>query len=689
MSIKLVTWDAATAQKELRKRLDFARDSRSRFESRWEENERTVYSTSGFNNNPFVNDSFESDVDWGREDVDNSTGTIQVNYAFKNLRFIHAQLSANPPSVVVRPTSNDQEDRRKADAADRLVRYALRQYKLQEMVDRASLNCLVYGTGYMKTVWNSHKGDIIEMNEEDGSLVLEGDIDVTVPSAWNIFVDPDAQSWEEVRYVFERILLPYDEACFRFAGGDIPDDEVKRVLEANRIKSGTRDGSFTGTSSALRDDKYDAVELYEYWETGLPTNGYLGRHCICTKNGQILQPLRPSPFRFKPSGAIAELNADDRLSPAEKETKIKKIPSIAKLPYHIFTDIDVPDKVMGRSFVEYVSTLQDTLNRLDSTTLDNVQAHGVARMVLPESAEISDESITNSPWDVIKITGNQGPWFAAAPQSMPLVDNFRASTKMGIDDMSGVNEAMFGQQSRETSGFSMQYATNQGNMIRRRLFNKYVLFVEGIYRSYLNLVRKHWSTTRTIYVLGKEKALEAVDIQGADIDGGFDLVVEYGASLSLDPTTRRDEIMALQPMFEKAGVPPRVSLKMMKLNELEGMYDMIQMAEDRQREIFEEMVATGRYIPPRKLQDHDNMLAYALQYVMTTEFKYLEEDAKVLIEQHIQERGQMSAQEKSGLPAPGGPMPPGPAPAPGTPPVAAGMTGEQATVEEAPPIISG
>jgi len=40
---------------------------------------------------------------------------------------------------------------------------------------------------------------------------------------------------------------------------------------------------------------------------------------------------------------------------------------------------------------------------------------------------------------------------------------------------------------------------------------------------------------RTIHVLGKEKAFDAMDIKGADIDSGYDLVVEYGASLSLDP----------------------------------------------------------------------------------------------------------------------------------------------------------
>ena len=78
------------------------------------------------------------------------------------------------------------------------------------------------------------------------------------------------------------------------------------------------------------------------------------------------------------------------------------------------------------------------------------------------------------------------------------------------------------------------------------------------------------------------------------------------------------------------------------------------------------------------------MLAFAMNYIMTTEFKYLPQDTKVLIRQHIKDRGALAAQEKGGLPPPGGPMPAGAPPqGPAGPlPVSAGMTGEQAAVPD-------
>lgn len=144
-------------------------------------------------------------------------------------------------------------------------------------------------------------------------------------------------------------------------------------------------------------------------------------------------------------------------------------------------------------------------------------------------------------------------------------------------------------------------------------------------------------------------------------------MVEYGASLSLDPTTRRQEILTMMPLFEKAGISPRTQLQLLKLNELEGMYDIVQMAEDRQREIFEEMIAKDIYIPPRELQDHTNMLSYAYNFLMTSEFKYLAANHQALVERHIKEREQIKLTQgqgaaaavpgAGGMPAPGGALP--------------------------------
>lgn len=655
MGMKLVTWDEAQTKEEIVKRYRHASDARRGHEERWVRNERVIYSTASTLNMSMMQTSLEANFNIGLPGVDSSNAEMNVAYAFKNFRFLHAQMSANPPSVVMRPTTSDQEDHRKADAADRVVRWAIRHYNMQEQTDQATLQALLYGTGLLKVVWDSTKGAILDFDQETGEMKLEGDLSITSPFMWNIYLDPDAKSIAEVKHIIERIYMDYDEACLRW-----PDK--KELLKKAKIER--RDGPrIPGRDTMLNNERYNSVELLEYWETGLPSNGYMGKFCITTTEGDVIEPCRPNPCRFKQAGAVAKIEAMDGPTDEEKERMIARLPEQAQLPYPMLTDIDIPNTVWGRSIVEYGAQLQENLNKVDSAVLDNIQAHGVARMVVPESADLPDDGLSNSPWDVTKISGNQPPYFMGVPQLMPEMSQTRNNIIQGINDVFGINESMMGNQSREQAAAAMQYATNQGNMIRRRLFNKYVLFVEQVYKLILNNVAKHWTITRSISVLGKEKALEAIDLKGADIDGGYDIVGEYGVSLSLDPMTRRQEIITMQPLFKEAGIPTRTILKFMKLNELDSMYDELGLADSRQKEIFDAMISSGSYIPPKKYRDHENMIAFAMKYFMTQEFESLPENIQALCERHIEERAQLAATEKPTGPAAQAPGPgPGPVP---------------------------
>jgi hypothetical protein len=663
---KIVRWDTPEkAKRELAKRLHNSISQRRQIERNWETSERTLQNTRGVNAySPDTSLSFESEAEMGMGGIEGSQSNTGINYTFKNLRFIHSQLSANPPTVVARPTSNDHGDRKKADTADRLIRYAIRQYKMQEKFDTLTLNCLYYGTAFIKTMWDPTLGEIIETNTETGEVLTDGDISITIPTPWNIFVDPDANTWDEVKFVIERMYVPWEEALFAFG------EEKEELLEKYRYNE-VQEGDTSqerGTNSALYSRKYDVVELYQYWEKGLPYNGMKGRFCWMLKDGTPLSEVRDNPHSFNPP------SGDDGVV----------LPARATLPYTMMTDLDVPNSAWGKATVDYEIPLQETHNRMMDVMLQNLEAHGVARIILPEGAEVSDDSITNSPLDIIKVTGGNGqqPNYMEPMPFPTAFDTMFQRVEQGINDSAGVNDAMFGEMKRETSGFSLQYATNQGNMIRRRMFNKYVLTVETVYKTFLNLVRKYWDAPRQIAVLGEEKAFNVFEVQSTDISGGFDLVVEYGASLSLDPTTRREEILTMMPLFEKAGVSTRSILGMLKLNELEGLYDRVSMANDRQYEVFKEMTITGEYITPDELQDHKNMLEFAYEYVMTSEFKYLDEDSKELIKQHILEREQIAAQGAAPQPgAEGG--------AGALAPPTAGMTGAPADVTQLGALLGG
>lgn len=344
---RLTVWTEEQAQQNLYQRLKDAKEDRRWIELKWNDNERVIFNTHGETQSANVSFSLE-DTYTGIAGVDQTDTSVGINYAFKNFRFIHAQLSANPPTVLPRPSSNDPEDRRSADAADRLVRYALREYRMQEIVDKASNNTLLYGTGFTKSFWDVTKGDPIDMDDETGEYIMEGDYDISVPNVWDLYLDPDASCWEEVNWAFERKIIPWEEAKYRWP------EKIKILEQWRRKRHDQEDRTTTPSASLIKNPKYDVVELYEYWECGTPMNGFRGRFCMCTAHGELITPLMENPEQYTPP-------------PKSKEDTQKRWP-VAVLPYQIFTDIDVPGMVWGKSFVEYTTALQDNLNRIDNLT---------------------------------------------------------------------------------------------------------------------------------------------------------------------------------------------------------------------------------------------------------------------------------------------------------------------------------
>jgi hypothetical protein len=296
-------------------------------------------------------------------------------------------------------------------------------------------------------------------------------------------------------------------------------------------------------------------------------------------------------------------------------------------------------------------------------------------MVVYDAAEDLKDQIGGSGWQVINVKGTaaQKPDFINPPTMMPDIYRFRQQLLDGMEQLAGVNESMFGQVKREMSGFSLQTAINAGNMVRRRLFNKYQLFVECIYKAGLRIIQAEWKDARKILVTGQEGALSVAYYSGADLTGGYDLDVEYGASFSLDPASRREEIMQLMPLLKEAGFSMKSILGMLRLNDVGGLFDMATVAARRQLEIIDEMIAKYEekgmlvYIAPEELEEHQGMLQAAYEFRMSMAYKVLAKEVRQLIDQHIKDRESLSAQ---------GAAPPGGVPAIGEAPAAApGMAG--------------
>jgi len=558
---------------------------------------------------------------------------VSIRYAFKYLRYLHSQAAANPPSVTFTPRTLDIQDRRAAEAATAFKEYGRKTLNVQDIQDWRTLETLVYGTGVSKLYFNPHAGEGEE--SEDGlSIKMKGEIEATHISVWNLFRDPDAMSVKKVKYVFEGALYDIEEAQSRWP-------EYAALFEKRKgLLLGKNMSSTTSTEEWLKTQ----VQVFEYTERGLPWNGMAGRQCFCIVEESRIRIL-------------------DKMC-ANPHPK-------AGLPYQWHTDIDVPGRLEGKSFLDYISRLQDLLDRIDSHVLANIQAHGSIKIVVYDDSGVTKDDVSSDTYEVITVKGNGSapPVYVSPPQLMPDITVYRQRILEGMEALAGMNEQMFGQVKRELSGYAVQNSINSANLTRHRFFVKYRATTEEFYSLYLLLAQEHMTGEEKIKVVGEEDAYSLKFFDKADLSGKYDFSTDYGTTFSLDPESRQEQILQLKDILKAAGVTDKQIVRSLGVSDLKGVVDIAERAKKRQMEIFDKIEALYNKgveagIEPQKNEEHGMMLEACTEYRSSALFQTFDRELQALLDGHIDAR--MEAAAKIAAP-PGPPASPGPPGPPGMP----------------------
>jgi len=648
--LKVKSWTTDEAKDILKRRLELVKKNREEnFEAGWKANESSLFASNAANQlTPSVSGNSLAEI--FQASAGSKTSSIHIPRVMQNLRFLHSQMSANPPSVIPRATSNELTDRRATEAADDIIQYGREQYNLQEYMDLTSLSTLTYGSGFVKPYHDPDAGKVMTFDESSDEIQMHGDFKCRPILIWDIWFDRDATVWEDVNYTFERKLIPFPTAVSKWPEHEelLMSTLVDNTDHPSRINS-IKSTSGSATSSGAGDDPRNMlVEVYEYTERGLPENGMAGRRCFMVEEGTVLGKMTKNPH----PGAI--------------------------IPYGILTDIDVPGEIYGKTTVDFAIMLANVVDSLDNMTLNNIELHGSVKLVIFDGAEVNADDFSDDPVDIISVNGthSHAPYHLKPASISSDVYNLRQQMLEAMDGVMGVNELLQGKVSRELSGFASQTAINAANMVRHRLFNKYTAMVKFVFKTYLSSVVQNWKTERVLEVLGKENAPTIKYLSGADIASGYVLYVEYGTSFSLDPAMRREEILQSKDLQIEAGVSPKKILRSLRYNEIGDLFDAPEIAAKRQLEIFEE--AIERFEKSGKVEVeqaslmrkayHLEMAEAAMEFVMTRDFLQLDSSLREAIYEHMDAREQLAAETA----APDPNSQPGADPgAPGQPP---GMT---------------
>ncbi len=669
-------------QAELYVKREFMKAVRYRssvWESGWKRNESYVFPLIAGNGESLSFTSAQEVLAYMKENSSNKQ--INLPQIAKNVRYLQSQMSANPPSIMPVPTSSDQSSARAAKAASCLSEYGREQYRFQEVQDLDCLSAIVYGTGISKLYNDPNAGEPKGYNPAKGIAEAQGDIQNEHKSVWDIWFSADAKVFDKILDFFESEKMPVSKAKALW-----PDAEEMIEVEASQsvLKSGEQWGMLSN-ADLLRDDTImregvdggeGTVEVIHWHQKGTIYNGFLGYQ------GSFLRGC----FKFL-------------------EEPTESLQPDALHPYDILTDLDCPGHVYGKSTLDFAIPLGLIVDQLDGMAFDNIETHGNIKVLVYNSSEINDSDLNTDPVEIIRVQGNPStaPTHLAAPPLTIDIYKLRENLKKEIDDIMGINDVLQGNFKKDLSGFSAQTAINAANLVRRRLFNKYTAYVKSKHEKLNANVIEFWEEKRELIVVGTEKYADVKYLKGSDIAKGYVLRAQYGESFSADPASRREEIMQMMPILEKAGVSPKFLIGRLQFNEIQNLVDYTELAKQRQLEIFDRMIKTfeetgvPENIPAdeMKIAYHADMAQAALDYFMTREFDVLPSELKAVMYEHYADREKLAALMAAGkepsldvdleaapaaAPTPGAPstpqipgLPPPPAagPVPGASPVEA------------------
>jgi hypothetical protein len=466
---------------------------------------------------------------------------ILVNAAFSTINVIAPSVAVNHPKITV--GARKSEDGDKAVVTEAIINYWWRFYDCQKEVRRAVDDYLIIGHAWLKVgyrfveeekvkeVHNSEHGEVADpsqgMSLETEMVVLEDRPFVERVSPFDVFVDPDADSSDNMKWIAQRIRRPLL---------DVRNDErYNRQARTDAVASRYSKWSADEERPRQSRDERDAyVDVWEFYDLKRQTMA------IFCDGGEA--------FLVNPT----------------------KMPYAFGHPFVMMRNYDIPEHFYPMGELEAIEPLQYELNAT-RTQMMNHRKRFSRKWLYKESAfDSPGRDALESDEDNVMVPVISDEPLSSVVQAMPAVVNppemyTLTQQIMGdIDRISGVAEFMRGGASEisrtATEAAMMQDAQNA------RTSDKLAEVERTIARTakrLIGLAQQYLTGEHVARVVGSAAMPIWVNFDRDYIMGEFDFEVEAGSTQPVNESFRRQ--MALQMVdamapFVGAGVVDMAAL---------------------------------------------------------------------------------------------------------------------------------
>ena len=471
---------------------------------------------------------------------------VVVNLAFSTVNVIAPSVSVNHPKVVVSPNSPEDQDR--AAFVEAVVNHMWRHHDYQTPFKRAVKDFLIFGHGWIKVGWQflEQERTLAEAERSEmlaeargevdafammnplmaAELPTETDIAASLPetaltivedqpfvervSPYDIFVDPEATSLDDARWIAQRIIRPLDEA-----------QRDKRYKPSARKRLDADASTSVGYDDRNDVEQYlfdeERVVIYEFYDIAENTMS------VCSQSGDefLVDPV-PMPYAYGQ-------------------------------PFVMLRNYDVPDQFYPIGDLEAIQSLQEELDKT-RTQLVNARKRYARKYLYHERSfgpEGREALESDEDGRLVPVVDENKP-LAEVVMPMPQIPlsadvyNVSAIIEQDINMVSGVSEYARGQMPEiRRTATEASIIADAGNARAADKLAIVELALSHIARRVVQVMQQYMTGEQMARVATTGGGNLFVTYTRDDITGEYDFAIEAGSTQPMNDTIRKNQAVNL------------------------------------------------------------------------------------------------------------------------------------------------
>lgn len=375
-------------------------------------------------------------------------------------------------------------------------------------------------TGNAFSRWTWETGRFGYIKGKAGPETEEGELVGSVPSVFNIRVDPAAKNLEEARWIMEIGEVTEEEICDTFG----LDPETIRVAQEISMKHGQDISSakYKGMYEKEKEKDRDVAThiVAWFWERKSKKHAD-GRHIISIP-GIVLWA--------------------------------KENPALGKLPYFKYGYKRYGNSIWFTGPLHHVQSIQRDFNRMISIISEHVEGWR-AKALIDKNAGLKEGAWTTESFEILEIDMSKGkPQPMTTPSLSPEVMNHRDFLLGAKDMVSNVHEVSYSQ--------LPQYATRAPASLYAQMIEQENLKIDPMVRR-INRTLKHeaqfrlemmghyYKNDRMVKIIGVNERSTISYFKGAEMKGNYDVKLVLGVSIHQSKSIQQRMMLDLKA----AGAP--------------------------------------------------------------------------------------------------------------------------------------